>query len=178
MPGPDAPTAAEAPAKKKSARRRKAKDPAKRSGSIKTKKAETEAKTEASVADKNGAGLTSVAFAQAMPWFPYVLSVAVVLFAFSTMISWSYYGERCWSWLFGDGSGVIYKIIFLVFTFAGSIVTASNVLDFGDLMILGMALPNILGVLFLSGKVKTALTEYMGKLKAGEFKEFHQRLED
>ncbi|NRA98019.1 MAG: alanine:cation symporter family protein, partial [Planctomycetes bacterium] len=121
------------------------------------------------IADKNGAGLTSVAFAQAMPWFPYVLSVAVVLFAFSTMISWSYYGERCWSWLFGDGSGVIYKIIFLVFTFAGSIVTATNVLDFGDLMILGMALPNILGVLFLTGKVKKALNEYTAKLRAGDF---------
>ena len=124
------------------------------------------------IADKNGAGLTSVAFAQSIPWFPYVLSVAVVLFAFSTIISWSYYGERCWSWLFGDGSGVIYRVIFLTFIFGGSIITAKNVLDFGDLMILGMALPNVLGVLFLSGKVKKALTEYEGKLKAGEFKEF------
>ena len=125
------------------------------------------------IADKNGAGLTSVAFAQTIPWFPYVLSVAVVLFAFSTIISWSYYGERCWSWLFGDGSGVIYRIIFLTFIFGGSVITATNVLDFGDLMILGMALPNVLGVLFLSGKVKKALTEYEGKLKAGEFKEFN-----
>jgi AGCS family alanine or glycine:cation symporter len=113
-----------------------------------------------------------VAFAQSIPWFPYVLSVAVVLFAFSTIISWSYYGERCWSWLFGDGSGFIYRIIFLTFIFGGSVVTAGQVLDFGDLMILGMALPNILGVLFLSGKVKAALTDYEGKLKAGEFKEF------
>jgi alanine or glycine:cation symporter, AGCS family len=120
----------------------------------------------------NGAGLTSVAFAQSIPWFPYVLSVAVVLFAFSTIISWSYYGERCWSWLFGDGSGFIYRIIFLTFIFGGSVVTAGQVLDFGDLMILGMALPNILGVLFLSGKVKAALTDYEGKLNAGEFKEF------
>ena len=120
----------------------------------------------------NGAGLTSVAFAQSIPWFPYVLSVAVVLFAFSTIISWSYYGERCWSWLFGDGSGFIYRIIFLTFIFGGSVVTAGQVLDFGDLMILGMALPNILGVLFLSGKVKAALTDYEGKLNAGEFEEF------
>jgi len=126
------------------------------------------------IADKNGAGLTSVAFAQEIWWFPYILSFAVVMFAFSTMISWSYYGERCWSWLFGDGSGLVYRVLFLVFTFAGSIITASNVLDFGDLMILGMALPNVLGVLFLSGKVKKALTEYEGKLKAGEFKEFKE----
>jgi AGCS family alanine or glycine:cation symporter len=121
------------------------------------------------VAENNGAGLTSRAFAQEISWFPYVLSFAVVMFAFSTMISWSYYGERCWSWLFGDGSGVIYRILFLVFTFAGSIITANNVLDFGDLMILGMALPNILGVLFLTGKVKKALTEYTAKLRAGDF---------
>ena len=91
------------------------------------------------------------------------------MFAFSTMISWSYYGERCWSWLFGDGSGIVYRILFLVFTFAGSIITATNVLDFGDLMILGMALPNILGVLFLTGKVKKALNEYTAKLRAGDF---------
>ena len=121
------------------------------------------------VAENNGAGLTSRAFAQEISWFPYVLSFAVVMFAFSTMISWSYYGERCWSWLFGDGTGVIYRILFLVFTFAGSIITANNILDFGDLMILGMALPNILGVLFLTGKVKKALTEYTAKLRAGDF---------
>jgi len=121
------------------------------------------------IASKNGAGLTSAAFAQEISWFPYILSFAVVLFAFSTMISWSYYGERCWSWLFGDGSGMVYRILFLVFTFGGAITTASNVLDFGDLMILGMALPNILGVLFLTGKVKKALKEYTDKLSAGEF---------
>jgi AGCS family alanine or glycine:cation symporter len=124
------------------------------------------------IADNNGAALTSQAFKTTISWFPYVLSIAVVLFAFSTMISWSYYGERCWSWLFGDGTGIIYRIIFLAFTFGGSVITATQVLEFGDLMILGMAIPNILGVLLLSGKVRRALTEYMGKLRAGEFKEY------
>ena len=120
----------------------------------------------------NGAGLTSQAFRSEITWFPYVLSVAVVLFAFSTMISWSYYGERCWAFLFGDGSSMIYRIIFLTFTFAGSLITAQNVLDFGDLMILGMAFPNLLGVVLLSGKVRRDLKEYMGKLNSGEFKTF------
>ena len=99
-----------------------------------------------------------------------MLSVAVTLFAFSTMISWSYYGERCWAYLFGDRSSMVYKVIFLVFTFAGSIITAQNVLDFGDLMILGMAFPNILGILFLTGDVRKDLDDYMGKLKSGEIK--------
>lgn len=120
------------------------------------------------IASANGAGLTSKAFGTTISWFPYVLSVAVVLFAFSTMISWSYYGERCWVWLFGDQSSLVFKGIFLLFAFLGSVISATQVLDFGDLMILGMALPNVLGVVLLSGKVKPALDDYMGKLKRGE----------
>ncbi len=117
----------------------------------------------------NGAGLTSTVFASEISWFPYVLSAAVVLFAFSTMISWSYYGERCWAWLFGDGSSMVYRILFLIMVFLGSIITSTNVLDFGDLMILGMAFPNVLGMYFLSGGVKKDLNAYMTKLKNGEF---------
>ena len=117
-----------------------------------------------------GGALTSLAMSSVLPWFKYVLSVAVVLFAFSTMISWSYYGERCWAWLFGDGSSMVYRGLFLVFAFLGSIVTAGNVLDFSDLMILGMAFPNILGVLLLSGKVRGMLNEYTDMLKSGEIK--------
>ena len=99
-----------------------------------------------------------------IPWFPYVLALAVFLFAFSTMISWSYYGERCWVYLFGDGSSIIYKFLFLLFAFLGSVITATNILDFSDLMILGMAFPNILGLLILSGVVKNDLNNYLKKL--------------
>ncbi|MEO2012902.1 MAG: alanine/glycine:cation symporter family protein [Fuerstiella sp.] len=121
------------------------------------------------IESKNGAALTSVAMDQQIPGFRYVLSVAVVLFAFSTMISWSYYGERCWAYLFGDNASMSYRIIFLIFTFMGSIVSATNVLDFGDLMIFGMAIPNIIGVVLLSGKVRQDLDVYWQKLKNGEF---------
>jgi len=121
------------------------------------------------IATSNGAGLTSKAMGQEISWFPIVLSIAVVMFAYSTMISWSYYGERCWVYLFGDKSSLAYRIIFLAFVFLGSIMSARNVLDFSDLMILGMAFPNILGVALLSGKVKRDLDEYWGKLNAGEF---------
>jgi AGCS family alanine or glycine:cation symporter len=117
-----------------------------------------------------GGALTSLAMTSVIPWFQYILSAAVFLFAFSTMISWSYYGERCWAWLFGDDSSMIYRILFLVFAFLGSVVTAGNVLDFSDLMILGMAFPNILGLLLLSGKVRGLLDEYTGMLKSGEIK--------
>ena len=115
------------------------------------------------IASNQGGALTSAAMASVIPWFPYILSLAVFLFAFSTMISWSYYGERCWVWLFGDRSSPVYKILFLLFTFLGSIITATNILDFSDLMILGMAFPNILGLLLLSGQVKEDLLDYQKK---------------
>lgn len=120
------------------------------------------------IAGGNGAGLTSMAFSTVIPWFKYVLAVAVVLFAFSTMISWSYYGERCFSWLFGDGYSIVYKVLFLSFSFLGSVITAKQVLEFGDLMILGMAIPNVLGVFLLSGKVKEKLDEYMELKRSGQ----------
>lgn len=116
------------------------------------------------IANNQGGALTSAAMAGVIPWFPYVLCFAVFLFAFSTMISWSYYGERCWVYLFGDRSSFIYKSIFLFFTFLGSVITATNILDFSDLMILGMAFPNILGLLILSGIVKKDLNNYLKKL--------------
>ncbi|MED5399998.1 MAG: alanine/glycine:cation symporter family protein [Planctomycetota bacterium] len=118
---------------------------------------------------EQGAQLTSRAMSAAIPYFEYVLSIAVILFAYSTMISWSYYGERCWAFLFGDGASMSYRLIFLVFVFMGSVVSAKNVLELGDLMIMGMAVPNILGVLLLSGGVKRDLDEYWRRLQAGDF---------
>jgi AGCS family alanine or glycine:cation symporter len=120
------------------------------------------------IAAKNGAALTSNAMRGEIWWFPYILSVAVILFAYSTMISWSYYGERCWAYLFGDRASLAYRIIFLVFIVLGSITSATNVLDLSDLMILGMAFPNVLGVALLSGKVKRDLDDYWKRYKAGE----------
>ena len=115
-----------------------------------------------------GVLMTSKAFATVIPWFPKVLSVAVFLFAFSTMISWSYYGERCWVYLFGPGSSMIYKVSFLGFVVLGSVLKLGNVIDFSDLMILGMAFPNILGVYLLSGKVSAALNDYWDRYKSGQ----------
>jgi AGCS family alanine or glycine:cation symporter len=117
----------------------------------------------------SGIQMTSFAFATVFPWFPVVLSICAVLFAFSTMISWSYYGEQSWFSLFGVRSILLYKVIFLLFAWAGAVFEAQAVLDFGDLMILGMAFPNIFGVVLLSGKVKQDLDDYMGRLKSGSF---------
>ncbi len=117
----------------------------------------------------DGVVMTQQAFGSVMSWFPAVLSIAVILFAFSTMISWSYYGERCTVWLFGDNAKLPYRVVFLFFVFLGANLELGNVLDFSDLMILGMAFPNVLGAILLSGKVKAALDDYIAKLRAGEF---------
>ena len=123
------------------------------------------------VSGNAGAALTRTAVAnKGLRWFKWILYAAVVLFAFSTIISWSYYGERCFTSLFGMNSSIIYKVIFLVFTVLGSVVSAKNILDFSDIMILGMSLPNILGLYILSGKVRGNLDEYMEKLKSGKIK--------
>jgi len=132
--------------------------------------AEEDARTMlASIPADKGARLTSMAMDRQIPYFRFVLALAVALFAYSTMISWSYYGERCWAYLFGDRASMAYRIIFLVFVFLGSIVSATNVLAFGDLMILGMAFPNIIGLVLLSGLVSRDLKEYWQKYTSGEF---------
>ncbi len=126
--------------------------------------------TGAYLGDAEGISMTAEAFATVLPWFPILLTLAAVLFAFSTMISWSYYGERCVTALFGVGASMPYKVVFLFFVFFGSVMSLGSVLDFSDLMILGMAFPNILGCLLLSGKVKARLDDYWGRLQSGEMK--------
>ena len=114
-----------------------------------------------------GAALTSAAFGTEISWFPMVLSVAVILFAYSTMISWSYYGERCWTYLFGERFSMVYRMIFIGFIIIASITSASHILDFSDLMLLGMAFPNFIALYLLNGKVKKALDDYLARLRAG-----------
>jgi len=118
--------------------------------------------------------LTTAAFSSVFSWFDWVLLIAIVLFAFSTMISWSYYGLKSWTYLFGKSkrSQYIYKSIFLVFIVIGSSVGLGSVLDFSDLMILGMAFPNILGLVLLSGEVRNDMKKYFSDLKTGVIKRF------
>jgi AGCS family alanine or glycine:cation symporter len=119
----------------------------------------------------SGVLLTSYAFATVSPWFPKVLAIAVVLFAYSTMITWSYYGERAWSTLFGHRSIGIYHIIFLSALFIGGVVDDLVLItNLSDLLLLSMAIPNMIGVYLLSNVIAKDVKEYRRKLKAGEFK--------
>lgn len=121
-----------------------------------------------------GSQLTSAAFSSVFSWFDWVLLIAILLFAFSTMISWSYYGLKAWTYLFGHSrmKANIYKFIFLIFIVIGASTSLGAVLDFSDLMILGMAFPNIFGLLILVGEVRNDLKDYMRRVKTGEIRRF------
>ncbi len=122
-----------------------------------------------SVDPSAGVQLTSDAFGSAISWFPWVLTIAVVLFAFSTMISWSYYGLKAWTFLFGENriTDMTFKLLFLFFVVVGSSMQLGSVIDFSDAMIFAMAFPNLLGCYFLLPVVKRELNEYWDDYKSG-----------
>lgn len=114
-----------------------------------------------------GAGITSAAFANYIPYSNVFLTVAVVLFAVSTMISWSYYGLQSWKFLFGRGktADMIYKILFLLFIVIGAAASMKSIWDFSDAMIFAMVFPNMVGLFFLFPVVKEQLNRYMDAIK-------------
>lgn len=124
--------------------------------------------------DLDAIGLTSSAFADTISWFPIILTVAVILFALSTMISWSYYGLKAWTYVFGEGkvSSTSYKAIFCVMVVIGSAISAKQVFDFGDAMIFAMCFPNVLGLYFLAPEIRSDLASYMERVKSGAIKRF------
>ena len=116
-----------------------------------------------------GVNLTSMAFENTIPGSSYVLVFAVILFAFSTIISWSYYGLQAWKYLFGRSriSDLIYKLLFLVFTVLGAAITLDAVIKFSDAMILALVFPNIIGLLLLYPKAREELSKYLKMIRAG-----------
>jgi AGCS family alanine or glycine:cation symporter len=118
----------------------------------------------------SGVALTSSAFASGFSWFPYVLAVAVILFAFSTMISWSYYGLKAWTYLFGEGktTELVFKLIFCFFIIIGAAAQLGAVIDFSDAMIFAMAVVNITALYCLMPIVKREMNSYFARLKSGE----------
>jgi len=119
---------------------------------------------------KEGVELTAIAFDSVIPHFSIVLTIAVILFAFSTMISWSYYGMQGWKFLFGKGkiTDLVYKVLFLLFVIVGASISLGAVIDFSDAMIFAMVVPNIIGVVMLSPIVKKELKKYMRAIEKKE----------
>lgn len=117
-----------------------------------------------------GAGITSKAFAQYIPYSNVFLTIAVVLFAVSTMISWSYYGLQSWKFLFGRGktADLVYKLLFLTFVVIGASASMKSIWDFSDAMIFAMVFPNMIGMFFLFPVVKKQLNRYLEAIKASK----------
>ncbi len=111
----------------------------------------------------SGVDLTSMAFDSVIPHFSYVLTIAIVLFAFSTMISWSYYGLQSWKYLFGKGktADLVYKVLFLLFVVIGAAATLDAVIKFSDAMILALVFPNMIGLFFLFPRVRKEMKRYL-----------------
>ncbi|MDF4223419.1 alanine/glycine:cation symporter family protein [Maribacter sp. M208] len=114
-----------------------------------------------------GAGITAVAFAEYIPYSNVFLTIAVVLFAVSTMISWSYYGLQSWKYLFGRGrtADIVYKLLFCTFIVIGAAASMKSIWDFSDAMIFAMVFPNMVGLFFLFPIVKKQLNRYLGAIK-------------
>ncbi|MBK7705725.1 MAG: alanine:cation symporter family protein [Acidobacteria bacterium] len=111
----------------------------------------------------SGVDLTSRAYDGVIPGFRFILTIAIILFAFSTMISWSYYGLQAWKYLFGRSaaSDITYKVLFLIFVVIGSAASLQSVIDFSDAMIFAMVFPNMIGLFFLFPKVREELNRYL-----------------
>ncbi|WP_026310234.1 alanine/glycine:cation symporter family protein [Neomegalonema perideroedes] len=128
----------------------------------------------ATTGDAGGVQLTSAAFGSTISWFPYVLAVAVILFAFSTMLSWSYYGLKAWTYMFGEGKAqeISFKLLFCLFVIIGAAMNLGPVVDFSDAAIFAMGLVNIVGLYILMPVVKAEMVSYFARLKSGEIKRF------
>ena len=124
--------------------------------------------------DATGVAMTSAAFERQISWFPIPLAFGALLFAFSTMISWSYYGLKGWTYLFGEDQmgQTIYKLVFCAFVALGCMVQLGPILDISDALVFLICVPNILGLYFLAPIVKAEMNSYMARLESGEIKKY------
>lgn len=120
----------------------------------------------------DGVAITSKAFSSVLPGFQYILTLAVVLFALSTMLSWSYYGLQAWKFLFGKSKtmDILYKIIFCIFIVIGAAASLGSVVGFSDAMIFAMVFPNVIGVVFLAPVISKEVARYVNDIKTGKIK--------
>ena len=131
-------------------------------------------------AELGGVALTSDAFETVIPWFPNVLAVAVVLFAFSTMITWAYYGMKATGYLFDDSAKaeLVFKFVFVTFTVIGASLSLGPVIGVSDSMIFLMAIPNVIGLYILARTLKREIEGYRAKVASGEFAKVGDRAGD
>lgn len=126
--------------------------------------------------EATGVALTSAAFSTVIPWFPWVLAIVVLLFAYSTMISYCYYGCKAAAYLFGEGPKVelAYKLFYLSATIVGVTMNFDQLVDFADAVYFLMAVPNVIGLYLLAPVVRRELNSYMSRLKSGKIRSIRE----
>lgn len=120
----------------------------------------------------SGIEITSAAFASVFPWFPNVLAVAVILFAYTTMLTWSYYSVKCWTYLAGESywTGLGYKLVYCLLLSTGAVISMNAALEFVDSMFFAMAIPNVIALYILGPRVKREIEGYVTRIRSGEIR--------
>ena len=115
----------------------------------------------------SGIEITSAAYASVFPWFPNVLAVAVILFAYTTMLTWAYYGTKCWTYLAGESYWIElgYKLVYCLFLSTGAVISMNAALDFVDAMFFAMAIPNVITLYILGPQVKREIEGYVARIR-------------
>ena len=124
---------------------------------------------------QDGIALTSSAFATVIDWFPYLLALAVILFAFSTLVSWSYYGLKAWTYLLGESKAAVisYKVVYCAFVVVGASANLASVLAFSDGVLIAMSLPNLIGCYVLIPQVKQDMQSFVSRIKRNKIAVYH-----
>lgn len=120
----------------------------------------------------SGIEITSAAYASVFPWFPNVLAVAVILFAYTTMLTWSYYSVKCWTYLAGESywTGLGYKLVYCLLLSTGAVVSMKATIEFADSMLFAMAIPNVIALYILGPQVKREIEGYVARIRSGEIR--------
>ena len=118
----------------------------------------------------SGIEITSAAYATVFPWFPKILAVAVMLFAYTTMLTWAYYGVKCWTYLVGESrwANLGYKLVYCLLLSTGAVISMNAALDFVDAMFFAMAVPNVIALYVLVPEVKREIEGYVARIRSGD----------
>ncbi len=117
----------------------------------------------------SGIEITSAAYASVFPWFPHILAVAVILFAYTTMLTWSYYSVKCWAYLAGESywTNLGYKLVYCLLLSTGAVVSMQATIEFADAMFFAMAIPNVIALYILGPQVKREIEGYVARIRSG-----------
>ena len=120
----------------------------------------------------SGIEITSAAYASVFPWFPNILAIAVVLFAYTTMLTWSYYSVKCWTYLAGESywTNLGYKLVYCLFLSTGAVISMKATIEFADAMFFAMAIPNVIALYILGPRVKREIEGYVARIRSGEIR--------